>query len=165
MFALYTVIMQYFKNSLPRSITISDNFEDLLLKVWKIAAIILKFWRDKTLSATITVSITNLHPLWLWPQDLHIREVVGRRGGDMLQIREYWMIYRGPGFLAVVWFGSTPTPTSPVSKVDQRHTTQEDWERETIRWRERGKGGGRGAESCDRMKARSVINHSILSVP
>jgi hypothetical protein len=25
------------------------------------------------------------------------------------------MIYRGPGFLAVVWFGSSPTP-SPVSK-------------------------------------------------
>ncbi len=24
--------------------------------------------------------------------------------------REYWMIYRGPGFLAVVWFGSSPTP-------------------------------------------------------
>ncbi len=24
--------------------------------------------------------------------------------------RVYWMIYRGPGFLAVVWFGSSPTP-------------------------------------------------------
>jgi hypothetical protein len=24
--------------------------------------------------------------------------------------REYWMIYRGPGFLAVAWFGSSPTP-------------------------------------------------------
>jgi hypothetical protein len=34
--------------------------------------------------------------------------------------REYWMIYRGPGFLAVVWFGISPTPshtTSPVSKL------------------------------------------------
>ncbi len=30
--------------------------------------------------------------------------------------RENWMIYRGPGSLAVVWFGSTPTP-SPVSKL------------------------------------------------
>ncbi len=29
----------------------------------------------------------------------------------------YWMIYRGPGFLAVVWFGSSPTPSPPpVSK-------------------------------------------------
>ncbi len=29
---------------------------------------------------------------------------------------EIWIIYRGPGFLAVVWFGSSPTP-SPVSKL------------------------------------------------
>ncbi len=25
--------------------------------------------------------------------------------------REYWIIYRGPGFLAVVWFDSTSTPS------------------------------------------------------
>ncbi len=25
-----------------------------------------------------------------------------------LECREYWMIYRRPGFLAVVWFGSSP---------------------------------------------------------
>jgi hypothetical protein len=32
--------------------------------------------------------------------------------------REYWTIYRGPGFLAVVWFGSTPNPSpSPVSNL------------------------------------------------
>ncbi len=32
--------------------------------------------------------------------------------------REYWMIYRWPGFLAVIWFGSTPSPSpSPVSKL------------------------------------------------
>ncbi len=28
--------------------------------------------------------------------------------------REYWMIYRGTGFLAVVWFGSSPTPLSTL---------------------------------------------------
>ncbi len=27
--------------------------------------------------------------------------------------REYWMIYRGPSFLAVVWFRSSPTPLLP----------------------------------------------------
>ncbi len=32
--------------------------------------------------------------------------------GDTSLVRQYWMIYRGPGFLAVVWFGSTPTPFS-----------------------------------------------------
>ncbi len=32
------------------------------------------------------------------------------------RIREDWMVYKGPGFLAVVWFGSSPT-SSPVSKL------------------------------------------------
>ncbi len=27
---------------------------------------------------------------------------------------KYWMIYRGPGFLVVVWFGSSPTPSPPL---------------------------------------------------
>ncbi len=27
---------------------------------------------------------------------------------SLLQLREYWMIYRGPGLLDVVWFGSSP---------------------------------------------------------
>ncbi len=31
--------------------------------------------------------------------------IIGRSG-----VREYWMIYKGPGFLAVVCFGSTPIP-------------------------------------------------------
>jgi hypothetical protein len=59
-------------------------------------------------------------------------------------LREYWMIYRGPGFLAVVWFGSSSFPATPfpshVSKLDG--DTQEDWERETTFWRERGREGG-----------------------
>ncbi len=39
--------------------------------------------------------------------------------------REYWTIYRGPGFLAVIWFGSTPNPHPPVSKLHRRHKTTE----------------------------------------
>ncbi len=35
--------------------------------------------------------------------------------------REYWIIYRGPSFLVVVWFGSMPA-LSPVSKLNRRHT-------------------------------------------
>ncbi len=54
------------------------------------------------------------------------------------------MIYWGPSFLAVVWFGPSPTP-SPVNEFDQRHNwTKEDWERETTCWRE--KKGSRGWE-------------------
>ncbi len=39
--------------------------------------------------------------------------------------REYWTIYGGPGFLAVVWFASSPTPPPPpLSKLDKRHTAR-----------------------------------------
>jgi hypothetical protein len=44
-------------------------------------------------------------------------------------LREYRMVYRGPGFLAVVWFGSS----LPCSSRD----TQEVWERKTTCWRKR----------------------------
>ncbi len=33
---------------------------------------------------------------------------------DVCHSREYLMIYRGPGFLAVVRFGSSPTPSHPL---------------------------------------------------
>jgi hypothetical protein len=47
---------------------------------------------------------------------------------------------------------------SPFSKLDRRHT----WKIETAWWREKGQGGGRGAESDDGKKAWPSINHSIL---
>jgi hypothetical protein len=58
--------------------------------------------------------------------------------------REYWMIYRGPGFLAVVWFGSSPPlPTSPVSNLFLFLSIAG-----RAFWRERG--DGREAKSYDR---------------
>ncbi len=33
---------------------------------------------------------------------------------EILQNRELWVIYRGPDHLAVVWFGSPPTPLLPT---------------------------------------------------
>ncbi len=60
---------------------------------------------------------------------------------------EDWIIYRGPGFLTVVCFGSSPPPLSPSLFSKLTGNTQEDLERETTCWGERGKGGGRGAES------------------
>ncbi len=57
-------------------------------------------------------------------------------------IREYWTIYRRPGFLAVVWCGSTPTPCPPLPSVSSISNTQEDWERVATCWWERGKGVG-----------------------
>ncbi len=80
----------------------------------------------------------------------------------MERIREYWMNNRRVGFLAVVCFGSSPTPLLPssVSKLDRRHTGRLR-KRDNLMTGEWG-GGGRGAESYDR-KAWSSINHSVLS--
>ncbi len=36
--------------------------------------------------------------------------------GTIVLVREYWMIYRRPGFLAVAGFSSTPTPSHPLSR-------------------------------------------------
>jgi hypothetical protein len=46
------------------------------------------------------------------------RNVSLPRGVEIHRTREYWMIYRWPVFLAVVWFGSSLTPSPPaVSKL------------------------------------------------
>ncbi len=50
--------------------------------------------------------------------------VLGRQKLRISETRDYWIIYRGPGFLAVLWFGSSPTP-SPVSLLYRRHTGAE----------------------------------------
>ncbi len=73
------------------------------------------------------------------------------------------MIYREQGFLAVVCFGSSPTPSpSPVSKFLSLSVFLCVAGR--AYWLERGDvGGGGGAKSYDGEKAWSSINHSILS--
>ncbi len=35
-------------------------------------------------------------------------------GSPAIKVAKYWVIYRGPGFLAVVWFGSSPAPLPPA---------------------------------------------------
>ncbi len=61
------------------------------------------------------------------------------------QTRQYWMIYRGPGFLAVLWFGSPPNPSNLPLPTSSTGDKQEYWERETTFWR--GVGGG-GETAC-----------------
>ncbi len=77
--------------------------------------------------------------------------------------REYWRIYREPGCLAVVWFGSSPTPPPPpVSELDLRLKGR--LKRESTCWLERvGGWGGRGAESYNGEKAWSSINNLKFS--
>ncbi len=70
--------------------------------------------------------------------------------------REFWMIYRGPGYLAVLWFDS------PRLELDWPHTGSLRRGGNLLTGGG-GEGGGREAESYDRKKAWSSINHSILS--
>jgi hypothetical protein len=35
----------------------------------------------------------------------------------IVKTRDYWMIYRGPSFLAIVWFGSSLIPSHPLSHL------------------------------------------------
>ncbi len=74
--------------------------------------------------------------------------------------KEYWMIYRGPGFLVVKSFGSSPTcsPHYPVSKLSIFLSLPVCRRSSIVTWD--GGGGGGGAKSCDRQKAWSSIYHS-----
>jgi hypothetical protein len=68
----------------------------------------------------------------------------GRSRFDSLSLapREYWTIYRGQGFLAFVWFCSSPPPHphSPESKLDPPTDRKTEKERQVADGR--GEGGG-----------------------
>ncbi len=76
----------------------------------------------------------------------------------LLSPREYWMIYRGPGFLAAVWFGFPPSPFCGQQVVSLSQSF-------CVSLNDGRRGGcGRGAKSYDGEKAWPSINQSILSV-
>ncbi len=72
--------------------------------------------------------------------------------------REYWMIYRGPGFLPIVWFGPSPSPSSvgilslfsKSSSVSQVELTD-------------GRGGGGRSQIIQQRESLVLYNHSIHS--
>ncbi len=71
--------------------------------------------------------------------------------------------YRGPGFLArrMIWL--LALPPLPTKKLARRHTG--GLRKRYYLLTGEGEGGGRRAESYDRKKAWSSINHSLLSYP
>jgi hypothetical protein len=120
-------------------------------------------WRSETSPHRELLAI---RPKWIWfpsPQTLDLDVMPLPAGGGRGTHREYWIMYRGPGFLALLWFGFSHTPyppKSPVSMPDRRQAGR--LRKRATCWRQRGE-GGRGSESYDRKKAWSSINHSILS--
>ncbi len=78
--------------------------------------------------------------------------------------REYWIIYRGPGFLAVVWFGSLLTFSHhPLPSVSCLSYLVWLVCRRSSLLTEGGEGGGRVTKSYNCEKAWPSINHLILA--
>ncbi len=77
--------------------------------------------------------------------------------------REYWMIYEGPGFLAVAWFGSSPTPFPPLPSASCLYFSVFLCRVSAVELTDGRGGSGRGAKSDHRKKAWPSTNHSILS--
>jgi hypothetical protein len=75
--------------------------------------------------------------------------------GGKKSAREYWMIYRGPSFLAVVWFGSSSTPF-PLSSLSFSYFL---WVSSRSYGREGERVWGQGAKSCNTVSG----IHSIVS--
>ncbi len=79
------------------------------------------------------------------------------------------MIYRGPGFLAVVWFCSSPTSSPPLpleSCLSFSVSCLSSWDWWELTDGRGGEGVGEGgAKSYDCENAWLCINHSILSAP
>ncbi len=97
----------------------------------------------------LLICIVILYPLYAF---LHIRpnnfsDMGWPAWPRMVYGREYWILYRGPGFLAVKWFCSSPIR---LRTIDNLLTGEEE--------------GLGGANSYDDAKALSSLNHSILSV-
>jgi hypothetical protein len=77
--------------------------------------------------------------------------------------REYWMIYRGPGFLAIEWFGSSPVPLPLLQSASCLSFSVFLYVAGRAYWRERRGSCGRGAKSYAREKTLPSMYYSILS--
>ncbi len=83
--------------------------------------------------------------------------------------REYWIIFRGPGFPAVVWFGSKPPPPPTLPPTSFTTFRQQIFSLSLPVCRQlsllTGEGSGRGRSQTipPSDQVLSSMNHSILS--
>ncbi len=73
------------------------------------------------------------------------------------QGREIWIIYRGPGLLVVVWFGSSPTLSPPLTSASCLSLSQSPYVSPVELNNVREAGGGGGAKSYDDKKACYIL--------
>jgi hypothetical protein len=105
-------------------------------------ALALALWNHLTVVHTIGFLIQAKPPwqpsLTQWPQTYYTA------CNFILESRKYWIIYRRPGFLAAVSFGSSSSPFPPVSIQEARPATQRkiEKERQLADGRDAGKGMG-----------------------
>jgi Pyruvate/2-oxoacid:ferredoxin oxidoreductase delta subunit len=91
---LCTICTYYCQNTTQR------NFQDTEVDIFVIYFMYTTPWISLQRKESIIATQFHLFRSWLQP-------------------REYWMVYKGQAFLAVVWFGSslTPFPPVPASKI------------------------------------------------
>jgi len=100
-----------------------------ILQFWEKQPNYLK-WHLRTILNVICFKIVSFPCCWFtwedtWLEDIYFLWIMW----TCTRRREYWMIYRGPGFLDVVWFGPPPPSFSGFLCVAGR-----------IYWREEGVG-------------------------
>ncbi len=81
--------------------------------------------KDRVVPVTVPVLNQNMITRWCFEGTMPMRALFkmadgcqSNRGVELRCTREYWMIYRGPGFLAVIWFGSFPTSSPSPDCLD-----------------------------------------------
>jgi hypothetical protein len=112
--------------------------------------------RNCTFMKSASVGLVNFSS-WLTVATIALVVAVKWLVGAMQRVLE---IYRGPGLLAVVWFGSYSPASHSSPSVSSTDDTEEGWERETTF--SRGKGGGGWARSrCIRPQESLVLYKSF----
>jgi len=112
------LVFPYVFTSTTWEMALTTSHPSIILKIQKSREVLTYYWNSSFLNAIswhgpLKDDIQLLFCLsfiLLWCTLSHERENHEPRGGSI----EYWMIYRGPGCLSVVWFGSSLTPSPPL---------------------------------------------------